>query len=92
MITACFRAFDTAILLDSLEADRENVRAGHELDSDITHHPMLVGVPPVLAREGLRASALGAEKGAQQDDEEEREFDLPIPKTRPCPPSRAWPE
>jgi hypothetical protein len=33
MISACFRAFDTAILLDSLEADRENVRAGDELDS-----------------------------------------------------------
>jgi hypothetical protein len=37
---------------------------------------MLVGVPPVLAREGLRARALGAGKGAQQDDEEERELDL----------------
>ena len=52
--------------------------AGNQLDQDVLHHPVFGRVPPaLLARERLRAGALRAREGAEEDEHEDGKLDLP---------------
>jgi hypothetical protein len=78
MITTSFGSFNSSILLDGLEPDGEDVYATDAPDHNVAHRPVLVHVPPVGSRKGLRARAFGTREREQHDHEEERKLDFPM--------------
>ena len=77
-MAACFRSLDPSVLLDGFEPDGEDVDATDAPDNDVEDHPVLVGVPRMGSRKGLRAWALREREGEREkhDHQDERELDV----------------